>query len=606
MKQEKRVMLSAVLLLVALTLFQSVSFLSSNYASSSYHAPTPSESVVLDKYDVCVVGAGLSGAVLAERYASQLKQTVLVVDKRSHIGGNCFDYIDEDTGLRVSQYGAHLFHTKYGHVWEYVKQFGEWVDYEHKVRGIVNGKSVPIPVNIETVNTLFDLSIQNSAEMDAWLKKEQIPVAEDTAKNSEEIALSRVGRRLYNLIFRPYTIKQWAKDPSQLGPEVLSRIPVRNNHDDRYFSDEFQALPKEGYTAIFERMLASHLINVKTEIDYFKVRDRLRCGKTYYTGPIDTYFADTGWPKLEYRSLDFERVVENVDRKLVDNVKGVSDFYFQEAFVVNHPQSSANFTRIVEYKHLPNQPTQSDSKRQSTVYFIERSQDGGEPYYPVPNEKNKALYRKYQELAQQEPEVTFVGRLANYKYFNMDEAIKNALFLFEKDTGIPYPSVGPKNQSVPLAHNAVTSFTSHIAKKEVCGLPWKDFLAGFTFNNTSMQPLLWTVSGGEEYRQHIEVLLQKWEKIEPSSPMLVVALDEATAQRVCSLGHMAVYWNNEAESYSRVADAKFRPAAEWAYRGIDALFVELDVFCKMSPFPLLTNPEEGVDLVTIGHGGESE
>ncbi|KAL7544106.1 hypothetical protein ACHAXR_013584 [Thalassiosira sp. AJA248-18] len=380
------------------------------------------------EYDNCIVGAGLSGSVIAENYATHFGQTSLIIEKRHHIGGNCYDYIDDDTGIRVSLFGAHLFHTKHERVWEYVQKFSEWAPYEHKVMGVVNGKSVPIPVNIDTVNELFDLDIQNTDQMDEWLKKEQVILQDDDGKpreavNSEEVALTRVGQRLYDMIFKPYTFKQWAKYPAELGPEVLSRIPVRNDHDGRYFSDPHQALPLNGYTSIFDKMLDKPEITVLTETDYFDVKDKLKCQKLYYTGPIDTYFADLGWPKLEYRSLSFERVVQK-------DTPG----FFQPAAVVNHPQNKdtdgkeVDFTRIVEYKHLLNQTSDH------TIYFIERSKDGGEPYYPVPNKENKDLYKRYQEMAEKEEGVTFVGRLANYKYFNMDDAILNALELFDKDT----------------------------------------------------------------------------------------------------------------------------------------------------------------------------
>jgi len=383
------------------------------------------------EYDNCIVGAGLSGSVIAENYATQLGQTSLIIEKRNHIGGNCYDYMDDETGIRVSRFGAHLFHTRHERVWNYVQQFAEWVPYEHKVLGIVNGKHVPIPVTIDTVNILFDTNITSTEEMDEWLKNEQVTFTTNEnneqqqreAKNSEEVALMRVGQRLYELIFKPYTFKQWAKYPAELGPEVLSRIPVRNNHDGRYFSDPHQALPKDGYTAIFEKMLSSSKITVVTGTDYFDVKDKIKCKRLYYTGPVDTYFADLGWPKLEYRSLSFERVVK-------DNTPG----YFQPASVVNHPQAmdvngnEVDFTRIVEYKHLLNQTSDK------TIYFIERSTDDGEPYYPVPNDENKNLYKRYQEMAEKEEGVTFVGRLANYKYFNMDDAILNALELFDKDT----------------------------------------------------------------------------------------------------------------------------------------------------------------------------
>lgn len=397
---------------------------------NSFQATTTSKSqkeILSAPYDNCIIGSGLSGSVIAQQYAA-LSQTSLIIEKRSHIGGNCYDTIDDETGIRISLYGAHLFHTNSERVWKYVTQFGEWTKYEHKVLGLVEGKYVPIPVNIDTVNALFDLNISNESEMEEWLKKEQVVYTENGVEreplNSEEVALTRVGRRLYQLIFEPYTWKQWAKTPKELGPEVLSRIPVRSNRDDRYFSDVHQALPTEGYTALFERMLDSPLITVVTETDYFDVRDQLNCKRLYYTGPIDAYFNHLGWPKLEYRSLSFERGVKR-------NTK-----YFQPASVVNHPQShdyetgkEVDFTRIVEYKHFLNQTSDH------TVYYIERSTDDGEPYYPVPNDENKNLYKRYQEMAEKEEGVRFVGRLANYKYFNMDQAILNALEVVDQDTG---------------------------------------------------------------------------------------------------------------------------------------------------------------------------
>lgn len=366
------------------------------------------------RFDVCIVGAGLSGAVIAERYASTTNQSVLVMEKREHIGGNCYDYIDSATGIRVSKYGAHLFHTKYEKVWEYVKQFSEWVPYEHKVLAKVKGKYVPVPVNIDTVNKLFSLSIQTVDEMAIWLKREQVHF-DHAPTNSEEMALSRVGKRLYELMFKPYTIKQWNKTPAELAPIVLARIPVRNNTDARYFSDKYQALPKKGYTALFQNILKSPQITVWLNTDYFEKRYTIKCGKTYFTGPIDRYYAERGLPALEYRSLTFERQV-------IKNVK-----HFQPASVVNHPGSDDNFTRVVEYKWFPNQPHRSNH----TVIFIERSTDVGDPYYPVPSKQNQDLYNRYKSFAKSDKHINFVGRLANYKYYNMDEAIKNALEMFQ-------------------------------------------------------------------------------------------------------------------------------------------------------------------------------
>ena len=351
-------------------------------------------------YDNCVVGAGLSGAVIAERYATLLGQSSLIVEKRDHIGGNCYDYVDDETSIRVSQYGAHLLHTKVERVWEYVHRFGKWTPYEHRVLGNIDGKHVPIPVNIDTVNSLFNLRIKNPKEMDKWLQKERTKY-NHKPKDSAEMAQSRVGKRLYEKIFKPFTYKQWAKYPQQLGPEVTAKIPVRNNTDDRYFSDPHQALPSNGYTALFENMLDSPMITTLTNTNYFDVKDKMKCKRLYYTGPIDTYFAHLGLDKLEYRSLRFQREVKKETK------------YYQPAAVVNHPSAKVNYTRIVEYKHLLNQTSDS------TILFYETSSDKGEPFYPVPDKKNKDLYKTYQALKKNEKGVTFVGGLASYKYFHM-------------------------------------------------------------------------------------------------------------------------------------------------------------------------------------------
>ncbi|XP_045174099.2 LOW QUALITY PROTEIN: UDP-galactopyranose mutase-like [Mercenaria mercenaria] len=365
-------------------------------------------------FDICVVGAGLSGAVIAEdRYATTTNKSIIVMEKRSHVGGNCYDYIDDETKIRVSKYGAHIFHTKYKHVWEYVQYFSEWVPYEHKVLALVKEKYVPIPVNIDTVNTLFNLHIKSVKEMISWLKNEQVHY-NHTPLNSEEMALFRIGSNLYELLFKPYTIKQWNKTPAELGPSVLARIPVRNNWDTRYFSDQFQGLPKKGYTGFIKNMLKSPQITIRLNMDYFDVQRSIKCGKTYFTGPVDRYYAKKGLTALEYRSLSFERKV----------IKTVN--HFQPTSVVNHPDPEDNFTRIVEYKWFPNQQYQSND----TIVFIERSTDNGEPYYPVPNKRNQDLYNRYKVFANSDSYIHFLGRLANYKYFNMDEAIKNALEMF--------------------------------------------------------------------------------------------------------------------------------------------------------------------------------
>lgn len=367
-----------------------------------------------NKYDVCLVGAGLSSAVLAERHAHVLGHSVLVIEKRNHIGGNCYDYIDKETGIRVSKYGVHLFHTKYRRVWEYINRFSEWTPWEHRVVAKINDTFVPVPVNIDAVNSLFGTNITTEQQMQRWLASQQILPHSGKARNSEEVGLERVGRILYDTIFKPYTIKQWEKDPSELAPTVLGRIPVRSNHDDRYFTDEYQALPSHGYTRIFENMFRSPRITVMLNTDFFDIRNQLRCNKLYFTGPIDAYFAHKGLGTLEYRSLNFQRKVY-LDTK-----------YFQPRAQVNYPSLKYPFTRIIEYKHLLHQ------RSNHTIVFFEYSSAKGDPYYPVPSQRNQKLYAQYQQLALAEKNISFVGRLANYKYFNMDQTILNALEMFDQ------------------------------------------------------------------------------------------------------------------------------------------------------------------------------
>lgn len=361
-----------------------------------------------------IVGCGLSGAVIAERLASESNQ-VLIIDKRKHVGGNCYDYVDLDTGIRLNKYGAHLFHTNNERVWNYVNRFSKWKRWEHSVLSYVDGQYVPVPVNITTVNKMCNENIQTETEMKNWMSQNQHGFREIT--NSEEMALSLVGEELYEKMFKNYTFKQWNKYPSELDKSVLERIPVRNNFDGRYFTDKYQALPEDGYTRMFENMLDNPNIEVRLGVDFFEFRkhnDMTKFEKIIYTGPIDTYFADSGFEKLEYRSIDFNIVKEK------------RTGFYQPNSVVNYPSLDCLHTRIVEYKHFLNQ------KSPDTIVVYETTNDVGEPYYPVPNKRNLQLYSKYQEMADKEKDVVFVGRLANYKYFNMDQAIDNALNVFLK------------------------------------------------------------------------------------------------------------------------------------------------------------------------------
>lgn len=363
------------------------------------------------KYDILIVGAGISGLTLAERYANLLNKKVLVIDKRDHIGGNCYDYIN-DIGILVPKYGPHFFHTNNEDVWNYVSKFTEWHPYEHRVLAEVNGIEVPVPVNITTVNKLFKLDIKNSEEMDRFLESEVEKISE--IKNSEDSAISRVGRRLYELLFKNYTIKQWDKSPSELDALVLNRIPVRNNFDDRYFTDKYQAMPKEGYTKMFERMINHQNIEIRLNTDYFDIKDTVSYEKMFFTGPIDRFFDFVIGDRLEYRSLRFE--YENIN----------SEFY-QSRAQINFP-NDFEYTRITEPKHATGQ------KHDKTTIIKEYPTWEGEGYYPVPNNKNQEIYKKYQNLSLEceLDNIFFVGRLATYKYLNMDQAFLSALELFNR------------------------------------------------------------------------------------------------------------------------------------------------------------------------------
>jgi UDP-galactopyranose mutase len=371
--------------------------------------------------NIIIVGSGLSGCVIANLFASKNKK-VLIIEKRNHIGGNCYDYIDPETNILISKYGAHLFHTNNERVWNYIQQFSEWIRWDHKVLSHINNQLVPIPVNIETVNHLFNLNLQSSEDVENWFaSKREI---KNEYKNSEEIAKSRVGSELYELMFKNYTIKQWDKSPSELEPEVLARIPIRDNWDGRYFTDKYQALPKEGYTKMIEKMIDSENIEVQLNTDYDDIKNNLNSDHiVIFTGRIDSYFSNHNLPPLEYRSLNFEW-------KTYPELNG----FYQPNSVINYPSDSVPFTRIVEYKHFYDQHYSNKRKVKGTIISFETSCSEGEPYYPVPTKENRELYSKYQNLVLEEQKIKnvhFIGRLASYKYFNMDAAILNALEYFD-------------------------------------------------------------------------------------------------------------------------------------------------------------------------------
>jgi len=364
-----------------------------------------------EKYDYLVVGAGFAGSVLAERLASQHGARVLIIDRRNHVGGNAYDEEDE-AGILYHKYGPHIFHTNSDAVVDYLSQFTEWRPYEHRVLASVRGQQVPIPINRTTLNMLFEANLGTDEEAAEYLASRAEPV--DEIQTSEDVVINAVGEELYRLFFRGYTRKQWGLDPSELDKQVTSRIPTRTNTDDRYFSDTFQAMPLNGYTAMFERMLDHPRIERELGVDFRDIKDRAYeiADHIIYTGPIDEYF-DFRFGKLPYRSLRFDH-------------QTLEQEWFQPVAVVNYPSEDVPFTRISEYKHLTGQ----QHSRTSITYEYPSAE--GDPYYPIPRPENQELFKKYEALADETGNVTFVGRLATYRYYNMDQIVGQALATFRR------------------------------------------------------------------------------------------------------------------------------------------------------------------------------
>lgn len=359
-------------------------------------------------FDYLIVGAGFAGSVLAERLASTGKK-VLIIDKRNHIGGNAYDYYDR-AGILIHKYGPHIFHTNSREVFDYLGQFTEWRPYEHRVLASVDGQLVPIPINLNTINQLYGLNL-SSEQVEGFFDSRAEKI--DRVKTSEDVVVGKVGRELYEKFFRGYTKKQWDLDPSELDASVTARVPTRINKDDRYFTDTFQAMPVHGYTKMFESMLDHPNIKVMLQTDYKEIVDSIPFKYMIYTGPIDNYF-DYCYGKLPYRSLEFK--FETVESEK-----------FQPTGTVNYPNEQP-YTRITDFKYLTGQ------KHPKTTIVYEYPQADGDPYYPIPRPENAEIYRKYQQLAAQMDNTFFVGRLATYKYYNMDQVVAQALTLFKKLT----------------------------------------------------------------------------------------------------------------------------------------------------------------------------
>ena len=359
------------------------------------------------EFDYLIVGAGFAGSVLAEKLARTLGKRVLIVDKRTHIGGNAYDRYD-DAGVLIHPYGPHIFHTNSSDVFDYLSQFTKWRPYQHRVLASVDGQLLPMPINLDTVNKLYGLNL-TSFELEKFF--ESVAENKDVVRTSEDVVVNKVGRDLYNKFFRGYTRKQWGLDPSELDASVTARVPTRTNRDDRYFTDTFQAMPLHGYTRMFEAMLNHPNIKVMLNTDYRDIINMLAWKHMIYTGPIDAFF-DNKYGKLPYRSLDFQHVTLAQDR-------------FQSVGTVNHP-NDYGYTRVSEFKHITGQ------SHASTSLVYEYPCTEGDPYYPVPRVENTELYKRYEAQADLTENVTFVGRLASYKYYNMDQVVGQSLAVYKR------------------------------------------------------------------------------------------------------------------------------------------------------------------------------
>lgn len=368
----------------------------------------------MEETDYLIVGSGLFGSVLAERISRQLKKRVTVIERRNHIGGNCYSKIDEETGIEYHQYGTHIFHTNSKDVFQYLSQFTEFNSYYHQVLTTHDDKVYQLPINLETLNQFFNLNLK-PYEVDDFLAQKRVEIAHP--KNLEEKALSLVGRELYEALIKGYTTKQWNRDPKELPASIINRLPIRKNYNESYFNNgRYQGIPKDGYTAIFEKMLDHPLITVKLNCDYFNVKESYQVKeKVIYTGPIDRYF-EYRLGKLDWRSIRLERKVEQVED-------------FQGTSVMNYADIAPPYTRIHEPRHL--HPERPYSEKETLLFYEYSEMNPDEPFYPIQDEKNKDLYRRYRELAQSEEKTLFGGRLGTYSYYDMDQVIASALTSFK-------------------------------------------------------------------------------------------------------------------------------------------------------------------------------
>ncbi len=388
-----------------------------------------------DEVDLLIVGSGFFGLTIAQRAATELGLRVQIIDRRDHIGGNAYSEADPDTGIEIHRYGAHLFHTSNQRVWEYVRQFTDFTDYRHTVWTTYQGRTYPMPVNLGTLTSYFNQSF-TPTQARALVAEQAREVPAGTADNLEDKAISLIGRPLYEAFIKGYTAKQWQTDPRALPAEIISRLPVRYTFDNRYFSDTYEGLPVDGYTAWLQKMANHELICLQLGLDYFDIRAEIPAGlPVIYTGPLDAYFGHSEG-QLSWRTLDFEtEVVEVAD--------------YQGTSVMNYADLDVPYTRIHEFRHFHPERDYPADKTVIMREFSRFAEPSDEPYYPINTDADRAMVTKYRELAKNEKSVLFGGRLGTYQYLDMHMAIASALSMFDNQLLPHFRDGAPLKSSNP-------------------------------------------------------------------------------------------------------------------------------------------------------------